>query len=107
MERIKQLLVLTLLIANSLFVSAQQNKNSTLTKSSQETIFLHSNTTTFLTGETLFYKLYCLNPINNKPSLISKIAYIELVDNEKQSFQKTKFILTKELEQGIILYQQH
>ncbi|MEZ0181141.1 hypothetical protein AB9T89_02780 [Flavobacterium oncorhynchi] len=100
LERIKQLLVLTLLIANSLFVSAQQNKNNIVTKSSQETIFLHSNTTTFLTGETLFYKLYCLNPINNKPSLISKIAYIELVDNEKQSFQKNKVYLDKGIGTG-------
>lgn len=61
----------------------------------QETIYLYSNTTTFLTGETLYYKLFCLNPINNTPSLISKIAYIELVDNTKNSFQKNKIYLEK------------
>ncbi|MFH6961574.1 hypothetical protein ACHRVK_03200 [Flavobacterium plurextorum] len=100
LERIKQLLVLTLLLANSLFISAQQNKNSKVTTSSQEAIFLHTNTTTFLTGETLLYKLYCLNPLNNKPSLVSKIAYIELVDNGKQSFQKNKVYLQKGIGTG-------
>ena len=26
-----------------------------------ETIFLHTNETTFVTGETLLYKIYCMN----------------------------------------------
>ena len=66
----------------------------------QETIYPHSNTTTFLTGETLYYKLFCLNPINNIPSLISKIAYIELVDNSRNSFQKNKVYLEKGIGNG-------
>lgn len=76
------------------FVFAQnlQNKNIP-TLASQETIFLHSNTTTFLTGETLFFKLYCLDPLNNKTSQISKIAYVELIDSEKKSVQKNKIYL--------------
>ncbi|MCD0468243.1 hypothetical protein [Flavobacterium sp. JAS] len=98
LDRIKQFFVLTLLLTNSLFVCAQQNKN--LNTSMQETIFLHSNTTTFLTGETLYYKLFCLNPINNTPSHISKIAYIELVDRDKNSLQKNKVYLEKGIGAG-------
>lgn len=103
LDRIKHLLILTILLSNPLWVGAQsnaQNKNQNLNTSMQETIFLHSNTTTFLTGETLYYKVYCLNPINNTPSLISKIAYIELVDNEKNALQKNKVYLEKGIGSG-------
>lgn len=101
LNRIKSFLVLVL-IFNSYYVSAQgssvQNKN--LNTSMQETIFLNANTTTFLTGETLFYKLYSQNPMNNTPSLISKIAYIELVDRDKNSLQKNKVYLEKGIGAG-------
>jgi len=84
------------------FACAQslQNKNSFPDTSAQETIFIHSNTTTFLTGETLYFKLYCLNPLNNKVSAISKIAYVELIDSEKKSLQKNKIFLDKGIGTG-------
>ncbi|MDP5199229.1 hypothetical protein [Flavobacterium sp. DG2-3] len=93
-RRIKHIILLVILLMQNKFVFAQnlQNKNIP-TLASQETIFLHSNTTTFLTGETLFFKLYCLNPLNNKTSQISKIAYVELIDSEKKSVQKNKIYL--------------
>ena len=103
LDRIKHLLILTLLLLGNLFYaqnSTSQNKSQNISTSTQETIFLHSNTTTFLTGETLYYKLFCLNPINNTPSLISKIAYIELVDNSRNSFQKNKVYLEKGIGYG-------
>ncbi|MET3025063.1 hypothetical protein ABXT06_00135 [Flavobacterium sp. UW10123] len=100
--RIKQLLLLMLLFTQIEFASAQslQNKNSLPNITDQETIFIHSNTTTFLTGETLYFKLYCLNPLNNKTSLISKIAYVELIDSEKKSLQKNKIYLDKGIGTG-------
>ncbi|MBL0735829.1 hypothetical protein JI750_02950 [Flavobacterium sp. GN10] len=93
--RIKHLLILMFLLIQSGFIYAQnsQNRNDIPTISTQETIFLHSNTTSFLTGETLYFKLYCLNPLNNKTSQISKIAYVELIDSEKKSLQKNKIYL--------------
>ncbi|AWK04074.1 hypothetical protein HYN56_07460 [Flavobacterium crocinum] len=93
--RIKQLILLVLLCIQSggTFAQNSQNKNSLPDTLTQETIFLHSNTTTFLTGETLFFKLYCLNPLNNKTSQISKIAYVEFVDSDKKSIQKNKIYL--------------
>lgn len=67
------------------------------TTETRETIFLHTNSTTFITGETLYCKTYCLNPDNYSPSLISRIAYIELVDNTK----KTVFTQKLHLENGM------
>ncbi|KAF2339898.1 hypothetical protein [Flavobacterium tistrianum] len=100
--RIKQLLFLMLLFIQIDFACAQslQNKNSIPDTAAQETIFIHSNTTTFLTGETLYFKLYCLNPLNNKISAISKIAYVELIDSEKKSLQKNKIYLDKGIGTG-------
>ncbi|WDF63910.1 hypothetical protein [Flavobacterium sp. KACC 22763] len=100
--RIKHLLFLMLLFIQIDFACAQslQNKNSFPDTSAQETIFIHSNTTTFLTGETLYFKLYCLNPLNNKVSAISKIAYVELIDSEKKSLQKNKIFLDKGIGTG-------
>lgn len=82
------------------FAQSLQNKNSLPNITAQETIFIHSNTTTFLTGETLYFKLYCLNPLNNTTSLISKIAYVELIDSEKKSLQKNKIYLDKGIGNG-------
>ncbi|TDX13900.1 hypothetical protein [Flavobacterium sp. S87F.05.LMB.W.Kidney.N] len=102
LDRIKQLTLLISLLIQGTFVFAQnsQNKNAVPSISDQETIFLHSNTTTFLTGETLFFKLYCLNPLNNKTSPISKIAYVELIDSEKKSLQKNKIYLDNGIGNG-------
>lgn len=82
------------------FAQSLQNKNSLPNITAQETVFIHSNTTTFLTGETLYFKLYCLNPLNNTTSLISKIAYVELIDSEKKSLQKNKIYLDKGIGNG-------
>ena len=82
---------------------AQKNiasKEKAQTTKTSETIFVHSNATTFVSGETLLYKLYCLNPANYKPSNISKIAYVELLDGKKISIIKHKLFLDNGLGQG-------
>jgi hypothetical protein len=76
------------------------SKEKALTITTSETVFVHSNATTFVSGETLFYQLYCLNPENNMPSAISKIGYIELLDNKKASVFKHKLFLEDGIGQG-------
>lgn len=93
MDRIKQLIVLLVFI-NTQFSSAQQNI------SLDETVFIHSNATTFVSGETLLYKVYCLKISDKTPSNISKVAYVELVDNTKKSVFKTKVFLENGNGQG-------
>lgn len=93
MDRIKQLIVLLVFI-NTQFSSAQQNI------SLDETVFIHSNASTFVSGETLLYKVYCLKISDKTPSNISKIAYVELVDNTKKSVFKTKIFLENGNGQG-------
>lgn len=49
---------------------------------SQEHVFVHVNTTFLLTGESLYYKLYCFIRNQNVVSTLSKIAYIELAGKD-------------------------
>lgn len=70
------------------------------TISLDETVYLHSNASSFVTGETLLYKVYCLKSSDKTPSNISKIAYVELVDDNKKSVFKTKIALENSVGQG-------
>lgn len=45
----------------------------------QERIFVHINSSLLLTGEYLYYKVYCLEGGSGSLSELSKIAYVELV----------------------------
>ncbi len=63
----------------------------------QESIFVHFNTSLFLAGESLYYKIYCLNKDTNKLSTISRIAYVELIGEDHEVVFKHKV----KLESGI------
>lgn len=93
MDKLKHLIVLLVLVSTQ-FTVAQQ------TIPLDETVFIHSNATTFVSGETLLYKIYCLKATNKTPSNISKVAYVELVDNNKKSVFKTKIFLENSNGQG-------
>lgn len=58
-----------------------------------ETIFLHTNETTFVTGENLLYKVYCLNANSKELSKTSKIAYIEIIDSNNKIMSRQKIAL--------------
>ena len=92
MDRLKQLLILLFLATGISSASAQSVAG--------ETIFVHTNATLLLTGESLNCKLYCLNPADKKPSLISKIAYLELVGSDKKSVAKHKVYVENGMGEG-------
>jgi hypothetical protein len=50
----------------------------------QEKIYLHSDKSFYLTGEICWFKLYCVNASSNRPLNMSKVAYIEII-NEKNN----------------------
>ncbi|MBZ4036265.1 hypothetical protein K6T82_15940 [Flavobacterium sp. 17A] len=86
MEKLKYILLLILII-NTKQIKAQQDV------SLNETLFIHANATTFVSGETLLYKIYCLKTSDKTPSAISKIAYAELVDANSNVVFKNKLFL--------------
>lgn len=91
---IKHIAILFLLLA-TIFSNAQgkSNLNTNATTLTAESIFLHTNTSTFTSGETLYYKIYVLNPDTNTVSEISKVAYIELIDANKNVVSSQKVFL--------------
>jgi hypothetical protein len=81
-------------LINTQFSRAQQ------TVTLDETLYVHSNASSFVTGETLLYKVYCLKSSDKTPSNISKIAYVEIVDSNQKSVFKTKIALENGVGQG-------
>ncbi|SDZ94213.1 hypothetical protein SAMN05443667_101374 [Flavobacterium gillisiae] len=101
MDRLRHLLLLGLLLLNGLPLLAQQNPpldndNNII----DETVFIHTNATTFVSGETLYYKIYCLKASDKTLSTTSKVAYVELIDNNNNSLLRTKLFLDNSTGQG-------
>jgi hypothetical protein len=104
LERLKTTLLLLLLLSCNPLIFAQ-NKDpkqefNTLLSSNPETLFLHCNTTTFVTGETLQYKLYSLNPTAFVTSPVSQIAYVELIGEDSKRIYIQKLHLENGIGQG-------
>lgn len=72
-----------------------QKNNAQVINYEGETIFVHINATTFVTGENLLYKIYCLNNNSKQLSEISKIAYIEIIDDNNNVILRNKIALNK------------
>src|SRR3569833_340918 len=56
----------------------------------REKLFVHINKSSYLTGEILWFMIYCLEGSSNKLLDISKVAYVELVDNNHTPVMQTK-----------------
>ncbi|MCV9926687.1 hypothetical protein OIU83_03455 [Flavobacterium sp. LS1R49] len=93
MEKLKYILLLILVI-NTKQTIAQQNI------SVDETVFIHANATTFVSGETILYKIYCVKSIDKTPSPVSKLAYVELIDASNSSIFKNKLFLENSTGEG-------
>lgn len=95
----KTFLLLFLIVSLKIF---SQEKTFVIdsNKIHQEKIFIHLNTNSLLTGETLLYKISCLNKLNNQYSNLSKIAYIEILNDKKERISQQKIELKNGTGQG-------
>lgn len=66
----------------------------------QEKVYVHYNTSLLFVGEYLYYKAYLLNEDASKLSSLSKVAYVELVNKERQPIFKHKLYLENSAGQG-------
>lgn len=66
----------------------------------QEKIYVHYNSDFIVTGEQLLFKIYSLNKNNNTLSNLSKIAYVQLLNNKKEVVFEKKIKLNNGLGQG-------
>lgn len=84
----------------------QNNKLLTIENFPQEKIFVHTNSNFFVTGEEIHFKIYCLNASKNNMSTLSKIGYIELIDENNNSVYKQKIRLKNGENDGAIFLNQ-
>ena len=100
--KFKFLLFVQLINVAILFGQKQVSNSqySASNKIHQEKIFLHYNTNFLITGESLTYKIYCLDYKSNLFSNLSKIAYVEIVDSDNNTIEKQKIKLTNGIGSG-------
>tara|TARA_R110001592_G_scaffold55024_2_gene168462 strand:- start:4465 stop:6243 length:1779 start_codon:yes stop_codon:yes gene_type:complete len=72
----------------------------TLKKLPLEKIYLHSNSSLFFPGEYLYYSMNCINAMTNRLSTISRVGYVELIDENHKSLFKQKVLLAGGKGQG-------
>jgi len=95
----KKILFILVIFLNFSYLAFSQ-KNIQIANISQERIFVHQNTSFLITGEHLYYKVYCLNNEINNLSNFSKIAYIELINSDRNTVFKHKIILKNGIGNG-------
>jgi hypothetical protein len=59
----------------------------------REKIYTHTNKNFYLAGEILWFKLYCVDDSTNITTGISKVAYVELLDNNHIAVMQAKIEL--------------
>ncbi|SOD79962.1 hypothetical protein [Spirosoma fluviale] len=59
----------------------------------QEKLFVHTDQAFYLTGETMWFKIYYVDGSRHQPLDVSKVTYVELLDKEKKSVLQTKVAL--------------
>lgn len=65
-----------------------------------EQIYVHVQKNIFLAGESVLFKLYCLNSVTKKLSKLSKVAYLELIDENGYAVAQKEVILSQGMGNG-------
>lgn len=60
----------------------------------QEKLFVHTDQAFYLTGETMWFKVYYVDGTRHQPLDVSKVTYVELLDKEHKSVLQTKVALS-------------
>ncbi len=90
------------LLLASIFASAQneavvnnlqQQFNNYQQQAVQEKIFVHTDKDFFLAGDILWFKVYAIDALNNKPTDLSRVAYVEVIDGDKKPVLQAKIKL--------------
>ena len=95
--------VLLLLALNSRAQVIQDVQNSfNLYKNSalQEKVFVHTDKTTYLPGELIWFKIYCVDGNTHKPLDLSKVVYVELLDNAQSPVIQGKIAMKNGIGDG-------
>ena len=56
----------------------------------QEKIFVHTDKSLYLPGEVLWFKIYCVDGNDHKPLNLSKVVYVDILDNNQTAIAQAK-----------------
>jgi hypothetical protein len=97
LDRLKHILAIALIVSFQQISFAQKNNSinelNGIDKKLNESIYVSTNGNSFLTGETLLYKFFCINNTTNIPSKYSKVAYLKIIDSNKKTIITHKLFL--------------
>ncbi|WP_428230331.1 hypothetical protein [Flavobacterium sp.] len=97
MDRLKHILFIALAIGFQQISFAQKTNSvielNEIDKTLNESLYISTNANSYLTGETLFYKVFCIDKSTNKVSKHSKVAYLQLIDSNKKTIFTHKLFL--------------
>lgn len=104
----KLLLFLLLNLPTTLWLHAQSDTyekisgrfNNYRQQALTEKIYAHLDRTSYVTGETMWFKLYTVDGTFHKPLDLSRVAYVEIIDNSGQSLLQAKVELKAGLGHG-------
>jgi len=95
-----KILLISLMLSQTLIFAQRSATKEMVLNGPQESVYMHFNSATLLVGEQLYYTVYCLNSTTENLSSLSKIAYVELIGENKKNIFKQKIKLKKGLGQG-------
>lgn len=73
----------------------QNNFNTYQQNTLQEKIFVHTDKSTYLPGEIAWFKVYCVDGNDHKPLNLSKVAYVDIIDNNQVPVVQAKVALSR------------
>ncbi|MGW8315159.1 MAG: hypothetical protein ACWGNV_06130 [Bacteroidales bacterium] len=68
----------------------------------QEKIFVHPDRNFYLSGEKIWYTVYCIETLSGTPSAVSQVAALELFDPEGQEMIRQKVKLVNGMGSGVL-----
>ncbi|HYF29680.1 MAG TPA: hypothetical protein VD993_01025 [Chitinophagaceae bacterium] len=68
----------------------QEQFNAYKQQAPQEKLFVHTDKSFYLTGETIWFKIYHVDAATHMPTDLSKVAYVELLDHEGKPLVQAK-----------------
>lgn len=66
----------------------------------QEKVFVHTDKTTYLPGEIMWLKVFCVDGNDHKPLNLSKVVYVEVLDNNQGPIAQAKIAMKNGIGDG-------
>ena len=60
----------------------------------QEKLYVHSDKSFYITGEIVWFKLYLVDALSNRPAPLSKVGYVEILDKNNKPVEQGKIALS-------------